>query len=252
MKADHFINIQGWMLDLGLTLAERTVYALIHGITYDGVHEFRGSMEYIGEWCGLSSRSIRRILGKLVALGLVLREDTLGQVSTFRVNRDFIPETQAKMSPRTICPPPSDKMSALPPDNLSPHNNNIDNNIEIINTLSTPRAREDKVLYGDHVLLTASEHDKLVAEFGADDTARLIDILDLYLANKTKDPYKSHYAAIRKWVVRDLAEQKTAEQRLKNAQEAGQRNGAQQQPYSGYGEYGLAASRRLEELLKNN
>ena len=105
MKADHFINIQGWMLDLGLTLAERTVYALIHGITFDGVHTFRGSMEYIGEWCGLSSRSIRRILGKLVAQGLVLREDTLGQVSTFRVNRDFIPDTQAKMSPRTICPP---------------------------------------------------------------------------------------------------------------------------------------------------
>ena len=131
--------------------------------------------------------------------------------------------------------------------------NNIDDIIDDNkDTLSTPRAREDKVLYGDCVLLTASEHDKLVAEFGADDTARLIDILDLYLANKTKDPYKSHYAAIRKWVVRDLAEQKTAEQRLKNAQEAGQRNGTQQQPYSGYGEYGLAASRRLEELLKQN
>ena len=115
-------------------------------------------------------------------------------------------------------------------------------------TLSSPRAREDKVLYGDCVLLTASEHDKLVAEFGADDTARLIDILDLYLANKTKDPYKSHYAAIKKWCVRDLAEQKTAEQRLKNAQEAGQRVNAQHAPATGFGA-GLAdANRRFKEI----
>lgn len=248
MRPDGFIATYGWMIDLGLTLAERTVYGLIHGITYDGVHTFHGSMEYIGEWCGISARSVRRILGRLVEQGLIIREDHLGQASTFRVNPDFLPLTPAKMSapdklatlPRPTCPPT--------PANLSAHNNienNIDNNI---NTLSTPRAREDKVLYGDCVLLTASEHDKLVAEFGADDTARLISILDLYLANKTKDPYKSHYAAIKKWVVRDLAEQKTAEQRLKNAQEAGQRVNAQHAPATGFGA-GLAdANRRFKEI----
>ena len=44
----------------------------------------------------------------------------------------------------------------------------------------------------------------------------------------------------------------SAEQRLKNAQEAAQRVSGQQPMYSGYGAAGLAASKRLEELLKKN
>lgn len=113
--------------------------------------------------------------------------------------------------------------------------------------------REDKVLYGDCVLLTEKEHDALVRDYGAADTARLIEILDLYLANKTKDPYKSHYAAIRKWCVRDLAEQKTAEQRLKNAQEAGQRVKQPQAPVTHYADLAEIDARRkaIEDKYKN-
>lgn len=104
--------------------------------------------------------------------------------------------------------------------------------------------REDKVLYGDCVLLTEAEHARLVQRYGDADTARLIEILDNYLANKTKDPYKSHYAAIQKWVVRDLAEQKTAEQRLKNAQEAAQRVNGQQAPVTHYADMAEIDARR--------
>ena len=113
--------------------------------------------------------------------------------------------------------------------------------------------REEKVLYGDCVLLTEKEHAALVRDYGAADTARLIEILDLYLANKTKDPYKSHYAAIRKWCVRDLAEQKTAEQRLKNAQEAGQRVKQPQAPVTHYADLAEIDARRkaIEDKYKN-
>lgn len=250
---DGFVYIPKWMYRLDLTLAETAAYGIIYVFSQEKQGCFFGSLEYLARYCRVSCRHAIRILHKLEDNGLIIRESHPGSTTHFyAVDK----RTALKLHPCQNVT--GDNMSPHPcynvtptRDNMSP--NNIDDIIDDnIKTLSTPRAREDKVLYGDHVLLTASEHDKLVADYGTDDTARLIDILDLYLTNKTKDPYKSHYAAIRKWVVRDLAEQKTAEQRLKNAQEAGQRNGAQQQPYSGYGEYGLAASRRLEELLKQN
>ena len=105
--------------------------------------------------------------------------------------------------------------------------------------------------YGEYVRMTPANYARLVSRFGADDAARLCEILDSYLAKKP-NVYRDHYRAALGWPVQRLQEEKLNQQRLKNAQEAGQRNGAQQQPYSGYGEYGLAASRRLEELLHQN
>ena len=233
------------MLDLDLNTTEMLAFALICGINMHAHSDYHGSIAHLARWCRVSERQTRSILRKLVETGYLNVEKYPGKTDHYTVREEIISGVKKLPGREEIISGVREEKTSY--DNIV--SDIIDDNIK---TLSTPRAREDKVLYGDCVLLTASEHDKLVAEFGADDTARLIDILDLYLANKTKDPYKSHYAAIRKWVVRDLAEQKTAEQRLKNAQEAGQRNGAQQQPYSGYGEYGLAASRRLEELLKQN
>ena len=65
--------------------------------------------------------------------------------------------------------------------------------------------------------------------------------------------FKSHYAAIRKWCVRDLAEQKTAEQRLKNAQEAGQRVKQPQAPVTHYADLAEIDARRkaIEDKYKN-
>ena len=248
METRHFVTLLDWMRSLGLKGNEMIAYAIVYGFSQDADSDFHGSVAYIADWCGISRQQAMTILQKLTDAGLILKTADPGRPAHYRA---------AIMGQGVKFPDVPNNLTGGvkkvdTPCQETLHNNKEDNKTIIKNTLSTPRAREDKVLYGDCVLLTASEHDKLVAEFGADDTARLIDILDLYLANKTKDPYKSHYAAIRKWVVRDLAEQKTAEQRLKNAQEAGQRNGTQQQPYSGYGEYGLAASRRLEELLKQN
>lgn len=228
------------MTQLGLKGSRLTVYALVYKFSSDGQSAFFGSLSYVSEWCGISRPQAAQILRDLTADGFITRDDSNGRPHYRVVD---VRKTECSEN-RTPCSENRTECSEI----RTPSYNREDNRTIIKNTLSTPRAREDKVLYGDCVLLTASEHDKLVAEFGADDTARLIDILDLYLANKTKDPYKSHYAAIRKWVVRDLAEQKTAEQRLKNAQEAGQRVSAQHAPATGFGA-GLAdANRRFKEI----
>ena len=245
MAKERYIVIQEWMLDLGLKGSELLAYALIWGFCQDEESEFHGNVTYVAHWCGISRQQAVAVLKKLTDAGHISKSVTPGYPAHYRI----APEGGVKFSgvsnnltggvklPDTGC------QETLPPAPLNIDKHNIDIKID---THSSPRVREDKVLYGDCVLLTEAEHARLVQRYGDADTARLIEILDLYLANKTKDPYKSHYAAIQKWVVRDLAEQKTAEQRLKNAQEAAQRVSGQQQgpPPGNYAALAEARARR--------
>ena len=114
------------------------------------------------------------------------------------------------------------------------------------------RAKEDKVHYGEYVLLTADEHDKLLARYGAEDTAALIDILDDYIG-ATGRRYKSHYSAIRKWCVDKLSDRKLQQLRIKNAQEAGQRVKQPQAPVTHYADLAEIDARRkaIEDKYKN-
>lgn len=255
MRPNDYTSLQGWMYDMGLNLSELITYAVIYGFSWDGHSCYRGTVEQIGEFCLVKRRQARDILARLEHRGLITRKEVPGKITEYAV---VLPVPRSVVvNPGTLPPPavdcllPGSGLPTTPAVDCLPNINNR-NNIELIDTHSSPRTREDKVRFGDNVLLTEAEHAKLLHDYGADDTARLIEILDLWLANKKKDPYKSHYAAIKKWCVRDLAEQKTAEQRLKNAQEAGQRAATPQQQYSGYGAAGLEANRRLAELLKQN
>ena len=68
---------------------------------------------------------------------------------------------------------------------------------------------EPKQPFGEfgNVMLTATEHTRLVQDYGAEEAAAAITFLDLHLgARKGSDPYKSHYLAMRKWVFQKLAE----------------------------------------------
>lgn len=59
--------------------------------------------------------------------------------------------------------------------------------------------------YGEfnNVFLTDKERNKLIEHYGEADALRRIETLSAYLASKGKDPYKSHYATIRKWALGD-------------------------------------------------
>lgn len=61
---------------------------------------------------------------------------------------------------------------------------------------------DPKTLFLEFVLLTASEHRKLVERFGTDETARMIKKLDNYIGSKGVK-YKSHYRTILAWKDRD-------------------------------------------------
>jgi len=255
MNKDRYIVIQEWMLSLELNLNELIAYALIYGFCQDRDSDFHGSIDYVAYWCRVGRRQAIRILNALVTKGVVSKEDVPGHVSRYRVTH-LPPVTD--MPPVTSMSPLGCHSALEGVTSMSP-NNKIDIPEDNIKTHSSPRTREDgKVLFGEFVRLTPAEHDKLVAEYGADDTARMIEILDVWLADQKKDPYKSHYIAIKKWCYRALQEQKTAElerqtaeQRLKNAQEAAQRAAAakpQQGPPPGNYAALADANRRFKEI----
>lgn len=63
--------------ELGLTGNALLVFAMIHGFTKDGNHQYVGSFEYIAEWLGISPRSTKEIIKNLIHDGYINRTQNL-------------------------------------------------------------------------------------------------------------------------------------------------------------------------------
>ena len=63
--------------ELGLTGNSLLVFAMIHGFTKDGTHQYVGSFEYIAEWLGISPRSTKEIIKNLIHDGYINRKQNL-------------------------------------------------------------------------------------------------------------------------------------------------------------------------------
>ena len=234
------------MTQLGLKGSRLTVYALVYKFSSDGQSEFFGSLSYVSEWCGISRAQATQILHDLTAEGFLIRDDSSGRPH-YRVAG--VRKTE-RSEIRTECSEIRTECSEI----RTPSDNRSDNRNDNRNIESVLPAREDdgRIAYGVKVRMTRDEYAKIVSRYGADDAAAMVQMLDDYLVDHPRKHYANHYRAAIGWPALRLAEQRTAEQRLKNAQEAGQRAATPQQQYSGYGAVGLAASKRLEELLKQN
>lgn len=79
----------------------------------------------------------------------------------------------------------------------------IDIDIEIEKEIDNPPTpkKEPKHKYGEyqHVLLTDTDRERLVNDYGEDETHKAIKYLDEYLETSGKK-YKNHYLVMRKWV----------------------------------------------------
>lgn len=126
MKENTYITIQSWMItDLDLKGTELIVFATIYGFSQDGESRFKGSRQYLAEWCNGTTRSVQTALNSLVERGLIQKfENTVNNVKLCEYAVNFTPSEK-------ISPPPSEKISL---------NNIEDNNIEdsiSINTNTT-------------------------------------------------------------------------------------------------------------------
>lgn len=81
------------------------------------------------------------------------------------------------------------------------------------------KIKPTKLNFGEEgkVLLTAEEHQKLQAQLGAEKLESCIRLLNDFIGSKKKDPYASHYHAIKKWVV-DAVEAKKGNPRTGTGQ----------------------------------
>lgn len=74
MERNDYITIQAYMVtELGLSGNNLIIYALIHGFCKDGVHEFKGSINYICEWTKLTRNTVIAILKQLVESKLLVK-----------------------------------------------------------------------------------------------------------------------------------------------------------------------------------
>ena len=71
VKDNTFVTIQGWMMNLGLTLEETMIYAIIWQFSCNGKSTFVGDRAYLEEWVGKDKSTVRRYLRTLKKKGLV-------------------------------------------------------------------------------------------------------------------------------------------------------------------------------------
>lgn len=74
IKDENFICVQGWMrTDLDLKGNDLLVYAIIYGFSQTDEQVFRGSLQYLADWCGATKQGILKNLNNLVSMGLIER-----------------------------------------------------------------------------------------------------------------------------------------------------------------------------------
>ena len=130
MKENTYIVIQSWMIsELDLKGTELIVYATIYGFSQDGESRFKGSRQYLAQWCNGTTRSVQTALNSLVERGLIQKFENM-------VNNVKLCEYAINFTPREKTSPPCEKSSL----------NNIEDNIEedtnIINDISSTQVSD--------------------------------------------------------------------------------------------------------------
>lgn len=77
IKDENFVSIQGWMVKLGIKGNALIAYACIYGFSQDGESEFKGSAQYIADWCGISRTAAFDVLKSLVEKNLIIKNDII-------------------------------------------------------------------------------------------------------------------------------------------------------------------------------
>lgn len=85
MTNKGYIVIQDWMIDLPLSLAETTIYAIIYGFSQDGESTFSGSLAYIARKSKVSKATARRALQVLVDGGYIQKDEVKRNGVVFNV-----------------------------------------------------------------------------------------------------------------------------------------------------------------------
>lgn len=76
IKNENYITIQGWMInELHLSGNTLLVYAIIYGYSQDNESSFKGSLQYLADWCNATKQGIQKNLKELLERGLISKQE---------------------------------------------------------------------------------------------------------------------------------------------------------------------------------
>ena len=177
--------------------------------TYNSTKAFEKIFPYF------TAKQIRTILGKLEKNGLIVTGNynqsaydrtkwyalTEKALAYFQSGNSILPNGQMEEPERENG---KDRMGEPIPDN-KPDNKPVEKPIENETREDKPKKKpEPKRKHGEfgHVMLTDSEHERLIEDF-PDDYRRMIRDLDEYLEQHPRKSYANHSLTMRKWKRRD-------------------------------------------------
>jgi len=77
IKEENYVTIQGWMrTQLNLSGNELLVYAIIYGFSQSETHKFKGSLQYLADWCGATKQGILINLKSLIQKGYIEKTES--------------------------------------------------------------------------------------------------------------------------------------------------------------------------------
>lgn len=135
MKDSDYIAILAPMVSkLNLSGNNLIIFALIHGFTKDGKHEFNGSLEYICKWTNLSKSTVVATLKALVENNFInKKENVINNVKfcSYTTNYDSLIENLNSSKESVPHIKKYEKGSAESEQGSAESEHNIDNNIDI-------------------------------------------------------------------------------------------------------------------------
>ena len=127
VKDNLYVTIQGWMMNLGLSLEETMIYAIIWQFSCDGKSSFVGNRAFLEEWVGKDKSTVCRYLRTLKKKGLIEYNDS-GKGKAFTHYRVVLQNTTLPLQNTTL----PLQNTTLPLQNTTVTNNNINLNIKDI------------------------------------------------------------------------------------------------------------------------
>ena len=135
LKTNSFFVIHSFMVtDLGLSGNDLNVYAIIYGFSQDGESVFKGSRQYLADWCNSTVRGIQKNLNHLMEMHLI--EQVYHSPDNHEVHyRAIVPnkqDTDEQSSPRGV-----NKVHRYGEQSTPAIDNIVDNIVDSIDKVST-------------------------------------------------------------------------------------------------------------------
>lgn len=201
---NSYVLIQKWMMtDLNLCGNELLIYAIIFGFSQAEEQTYNGGLQYLADWTKISKQGVHKILSSLVTKNLIHKKDyVLNGVKMCEYKVNLTDNEQNEWcQPQLI---PSTTVYGCQPQLINnKENNNIinsNNNYLKENNVKTTE-KEPRHHFGEfgRVLLTDSEYERLVNDYGQTVADNQIRLLDEYVeGNNNKNKYTNYNLVLRR------------------------------------------------------